>query len=436
MIPSKTTKHGAPRRGRIGGILALALLIAVGGCEGYTEVTNPGPIQDEFLDDPQAHAAMVKGMGRALSAGINWIAYTGAAVTREIHPSGSTGSFGITNRWQQGFLEGDDTDLDTHWEQAQRARWLAENGIGRIQNEPTSAELLPQAYLYAGYANRLLGENYCQAVIDGGAPTSHTAFLERAEGHFSAAIAAGSGDVLTAAYAGRASVRATLGDWAGAVSDAGEVPDGFTYLIPYFDIGEDDQRNRIQFASHAQPYKAHTQWNTKYEDVGLSENNPDGDPRVAFRVTDEVGDAAISCCGNVAWWPQQKYTDPGADIALSKSAEMRLIEAEAALRAGNWPTALMIINEVRADAGVDPAVATDAAGTWTALKNERGIVLWLEGRRLGDMRRWDAEGQPGAYHPLERESGDIDQGSHLVRQDLCFPIPPTEQETNPNVPRV
>ncbi|MBW3552295.1 MAG: RagB/SusD family nutrient uptake outer membrane protein, partial [Gemmatimonadetes bacterium] len=391
MAIMNTPDHRARGLRRAGGILAAALLFGVTGCEEYMEVTNPGPIQDEFLDDPQAHAAMVNGMGRALSAGINWVAYTGAAVTREIHPSGSTGSFGITNRWQQGFLEADDTDLDTHWEQAQRARWLAENGISRIEGVPESADLLPQAFLFAGYANRLLGENYCQAVIDGSAPSSHTTFLERAEAHFGEAIERGSGDVLTAAYAGRASVRATLGDWTGAVSDAGQVPDGFVYVIPYFDVGEDAQRNRIQWASHAQPYKAHTQWNTKYEDVGLSENNPDGDPRVPFRVTDEVGDAAISCCGNVAWWPQQKYADPGADIALSKGAEMRLIEAEAALRSGDWPGALAIINDVRADAGVDPVVATDADGTWTALKNERGIVLWLEGRRLGDMRRWDAE---------------------------------------------
>lgn len=421
--------------GRAGGLLAAALLVVVVACDDYMKVTNPGPIQDEFLDDPEAHAAMVKGMGRALSAGINWIGYTGAAVTREIHPAGSTGSFGITNRWQQGFLEPDDSDLDTHWEQAQRARWLAENGIARIQEVPASASLLPEAYLYAGFANRLLGENYCQAVIDGGAPASHTAFLERAEAHFGEVIERGTGDVRLAAYAGRASVRLWLDDWTGAVSDARQVPDEFVYLIPYFDIGEDAQRNRIQFASHAQPYKAHTQWNTKYEGVGLSASNPDGDPRVAFRVTDEVGDAAISCCGNVPWWPQQKYVDPGADIALAKGAEMRLIEAEAALRAGDWGAALATINAVRAAAGVDAATATNAEETWTALKNERGIVLWLEARRLGDMRRWDAEGQPGAYHPLERASGDINTGSHVVRQDLCFPIPPSEQDTNPNVPR-
>lgn len=420
---------------RRAGVLTAALLMAGAGCEGYTEVTNPGPIQDEFLDSPEAHAAMVQGMGRALSAGLNYIGYTGAAITREIHPSGSTGTFGITNRWQQGFLEADDTELDDHWQEAQRARWLAENGISRIQNVPASAGLLPQARLYAGFANRLLGENYCQAVIDGGAPTSHTVFLERAEAHFTEAIQLGSGDLRTAAYAGRASVRATLGDWTAAVEDAAEVADDFVYRMPYFNVGDDDQRNRIQWASYAQPYKAHTLWNTKYEAVGLSENNPDGDPRVPFRVTDEVGDAAISCCGNVAWWPQQKYTDPAAPIALSKGAEMRLIEAEAALRSGDWGAALAIINGVRARAGVDAAVATNADETWTALKNERGIVLWLEGRRLGDMRRWDAEGQPGAYHPLERPSGDINTGSHLVRQDLCFPIPPSEQETNPNVPR-
>lgn len=430
-----TRRHRVPAIAWSGGVIAAAVLaLAVTACD--TEVTNPGPIQEEFLDDPLAQPAIVNGMGRALSAGLNWLSYTGAAVTREIHPSGSTGSFGITNRWQQGELAGDDSDLNDHWNQAQRARFLAEDGVARLEPTPDSPELLARAYLYAGYANRLLGEHYCQAVIDGGVPTAHTTFFDRAEAHFSDAIGVATGDLLTAAYAGRASVRASLGDWTNAVADAGQVPDDFVYAIPYHSVGEDAQRNRIQFASHKQPYKAHTQWNTKYETVGQSEDNPTGDPRVSFRITEETGDAAIECCGNVSWWPQDKYTDPGDDVALSKSAEMRLIEAEAELRAGEWAAALAIINAVRSDAGVAAATATNEAETWTALKNERGIVLWLEGRRFGDMRRWDAEGQPGEYHPLERPSGSIEDGSHLVQQNLCFPIPPSEQETNPNVPRV
>ncbi|MGH7447882.1 MAG: hypothetical protein ACRELT_10010, partial [Longimicrobiales bacterium] len=113
------------------------------------DVQNPGPVQDDFLDEPEAQPALVNGMGRALSEAINWLAYTSAAVTREIHPSGSTGSFGITARWQRGELSRNDDDLDTHWEQAQQARWLAESGAARIEAEPADQELVVLAYLYA-----------------------------------------------------------------------------------------------------------------------------------------------------------------------------------------------------------------------------------------------------------------------------------------------
>jgi len=85
-----------------------------------------------------------------------------------------------------------------------------------------------------------------------------------------------------------------------------------------------------------------------------------------------------------------------------------------------------------------PAPEVSAANeteAWALLKRERGIELWLEGRRLGDLRRWSESGTPGALDPLETPSGSVSDGSHLVRQDLCFPIPPTEQDTNPNVPR-
>src|SRR5438105_13982796 len=109
----------------------LAMLILAASCD--THVTNPGPVKDEFLSDRNAAAAMVAGAGRALSSGMNWISYTAAAVTREIHPAGSTGSFGITSLWQQGILSKDDGDLDTHWETAQRARWVAEEAVRRME---------------------------------------------------------------------------------------------------------------------------------------------------------------------------------------------------------------------------------------------------------------------------------------------------------------
>ena len=68
------------------GVLALSVaLLALSGCD-FT-VTNPGPVQDEFLNDNSANSAIVNGSGRMLSEALNWIAYTGAALSREITPS-------------------------------------------------------------------------------------------------------------------------------------------------------------------------------------------------------------------------------------------------------------------------------------------------------------------------------------------------------------
>jgi hypothetical protein len=406
--------------------LLVAGAVALGACD--TSVTNPGPVQDEFLNDPESHEAIVNGMGRAVAEALNWIGYTSAAVTREIHPSGSTGSFGITIFWQRGELQPDDEDLNTHWNNAQRARWLAENGTARMEEVgPASQALLAQAYLWTGYANRLLGENMCEAVIDGSAPQARSEFLNRAEAAFGQAMSVGTGDVATAAAAGRASVRVHLGKWSEAVADASSVPDGFEYKIPYFNTGEEALLNRIQWSSNGVPYRAHTQWNTKYEAYYLAT----GDPRVAWKDNGgEEGDAAIDCCGKVPWNQQLKYPTPADDIRLSSGAEMRLVEAEKLLMDGDMAGAMAKINALRSAAGVADATASTTDEAWAMLKRERGIVLWLEGRRLGDFRRWSENGTPGALDPLEVPG----EASHLTQQDLCFPIPPSEQQTNPNVP--
>jgi len=118
-----------------------------------------------------------------------------------------------------------------------------------------------------------------------------------------------------------------------------------------------------------------------------------------------------------------KYTQGDSPIRLSGGGEMRLIEAEGLLRGGEWEAAMGVINQLRAAAGVDPWVAGSLEDAWTFLKRERGIVLWLEARRLGDLRRWTEEGVPGAFHPLEL----------IPDRDLCYPIPNSELETNPNL---
>lgn len=435
------TSNRAMKRLGFAGVLVGAVTLA--SCD--FDVTNPGPVQDQFLNDPAAQPALVDGMGRAVAEAWNWIGYTSAAVAREIHPSGSTGSFGITARWQRGELS--DTEVNTQWSTAQRARWLADEGIRLImENGEAEDGLLAQAYLWSGYANRLLGENMCQTVIDGGGAMPHTENLNLALAAFNQAATLGTGDVQMAAIAGRASVHAQLGDYASALTDAGMVPDDFSYAVPFYAGFGDATRIRLVFATAAEPYKAHSQWSTWISDpngdgstadaYGLSDHNPTGDPRVAYTVTDEDGDAAIECCGTVPWWPQFKYEDPQGegDVEFSSGAEMRLLEAEAAIVVDmDAGAAIGIVNDLRTAAGQGTVSGATLAEAGTLFKREHAIEMWLEGRRLPALRRWDEQGVVGDLQPLETVSGDVNTGSHLAQRDFCFPISLNEKQTNTNV---
>ena len=65
---------------------------------------------------------------------------------------------------------------------------------------------------------------------------------------------------------------------------------------------------------------------------------------------------------------------------------------------------------------------------------ERGIELWLEGRRMGDLRRWAQAGVPGELQPLEDPSSSEFTGLQPKPEGgLCYPIPDSELETNPDV---
>lgn len=407
-------------------VAPVVLLATASGC--VLDATNPGPIQADALNAPTALASIVSGSGRDLSEALNWVAYTGGAASREVFPGGSSGAFGITVQQQNGRLT--DDDGGTWWDFSHRARWTAEDAVARAKvalgTAAASNTTHAQALIWAGYSNRLLGENFCEGVINGGAPGVHTVYFTRAEAAFTEAIAvataANNVPLTQAATAGRAAVRLSLNNTAGAVTDAAVVPSAFVYRMPYYQ-NELDQYNRIFWASANQPYRAHTVWNTYIEDVRKGSR----DPRVPFdsSLTILVGDAAVGALGRVRWYFQTKYPTLASPINLASGWEMRLIEAEAKLIANDVPGAVTSINLRRAALAMAPATATDAASAWTLLRRERGVELWLEGRRLGDLRRWTVLNRPGTLDPKEEIPG----------RSLCFATPLSEKQTNPNFPR-
>ena len=420
-------------------IMSVGLLVGIVSCD--TDVINPGPVDANFLNDPASQLAITNGVGRALADAQNWLGYTSAAIAREVHPSGSTGSFGITPEQQRGQLS--DDEVNTHWENGHRARFLAADGIERITALPSAdqdQDVLAQLYLWAGYSSRLLGDMMCFSVIDGGAAGSSDVHHNAAIGYFNLAESTGSGDVATAAVAGRAAVHVMLDDWGSATADAGTISAGFSYELPFFDIGDDTQSNRIYVAGKAIPYKAHTTLFTWIAGYGLEPTGmAGGDPRMSWMISGENGDAATGCCGVIAFNPQTKYTSDDASIELSSYEEMQLIIAEDEIMnngAAGLTAGMTIINDLRLAAGVNnDLTAANQAEAMTWLKREHAIENWLEGRRLPAMRRWDANSTPGSLQPLEEVGdGDITTGSHLAQRDFCFPISEGEEETNPNIP--
>ncbi len=396
-------------------------LVATGLAMGFSacdlSVTNPGPVQDVFLNEPAAQRSVVAGAEVAMAYALNWIAYTGAYISRETVPSGNAGNlFGAPELVRQGIL--DPEDHNEHWENAHKARWVAEDAARRFQevlDDADSNENVARVLLIAGYANRLLGENMCAAVIDGSAEQPYTVHLERADSLFTQAFQiagrAGNTEIRTAALAGRASVRRYLGDWADAVADARQVPSGFVYQQQYYDQEWDDY-NRFFWGNANLPFRAVSVWGTFYETY-YEESH---DPRTPWGkdVAFPVGESGVT------WYFPLKYTQLDSPINLATGREMQLILAEDAIREGRWQEGIQIINSLRAAVGVSPWTASSAEEAWVALKKERGIELWLEGRRLGDLRRWQEEGAPGPT-------------TDMTGRSLCFPISHTERQTNQNL---
>jgi SusD/RagB-like outer membrane lipoprotein len=92
-----------------------------------------------------------------------------------------------------------------------------------------------------------------------------------------------------------------------------------------------------------------------------------------------------------AYYGITKYADRTSPIRMLSKIESNLIEAEVAMRAGDYATEANILNVMRARPGValPPITITTAAQAQDALVNERMAELWVEGSRMQDLYRFN-----------------------------------------------
>lgn len=420
----------------LAGVLVAGALVA--GCgDSFFGVDNPGQIQEQDLNSAQAMQAIVTGMSSDLSAELDQIAFLGARYSDEM---AATGSYFLTGRARRGVLE--DDDVSTYWEGIQRARFSAENGVERMrrvlgENFGEQKTLGARGLLFAGLSNRVFGENFNRVVFEGGEAQPRTAAFERAIPYLEEAISvaqdAGAGDIETAAKGGLAQIHMNLGNWSEAQSYASQVPTEFQYDA-LFSRNSGREENEINNETHER-YEM-SALGTLAGEVG----GPD-DPRVPYtdcrgNVDNGVCTAANGAGGNNPHLRQEKFPTLGSDIPLVKGTEMRLIEAEAALRGEGGPdlgTFTTQINAVRTYHDLDPISQPSAVGdldypatqdddALSILDRERHLTLWLEARRLNDLTRWD--------HPF-RQGGAIVYTNNIVSQRATM-MPVAESECNNN----
>jgi SusD/RagB-like outer membrane lipoprotein len=349
---------------------------------------------------------------------------------------------------------------------AQRARQSA------FRAESAYAVLAPTDTLYAealsleGYSFILLAESYCSGVpitkldaagnIVPGQPLTTQQLADSAIDRFSRARAVlGTRSPFLNSLTRVGQARATLfrtnsslsANLTAAAALVAPVPDDFEYTV--FSSSNTDRQNNGVFE---------LQW----LEGRWSQSEKEGTNGMRFRTgTDTLANGQPRVAGGgdprtpfVDFGPRSafdgqrnlvvslKYPSRDASTVLASGTEARLIQAEAALAAGNYAGAggtLEILNNLRSAIGMAPL--TPAATATTQLNQlfaERAFWLYLTAHRLGDLRRLSRSAASGGYgrntesvFPTGTYTG---RGGGVFGPDVNFPIPIEEANANPNAP--
>jgi starch-binding outer membrane protein, SusD/RagB family len=402
----RTNIHGGYTR-RL--LLVLGVAAAAGACNALLDVTNPATFGDDDLNDPLVAPMLASGVVQRFQANHDLRVYYSAIVSDE----GISGHNFETRRDVNLRKIPRDNSADVYNPLA-LTRALADSFDVRIQRAMGDSAgrniSLARIRAYGGLTYALMGEFLCRAPVH---PTSDAVSpdslfrlaIARSQGAIEvgeAFKAAGGffarGDsLINMARVTAARAHLNLGENAQAAALAAQVPAAFEMHAHYND---DNANNVLQGAA------AFTGTN-RYLGVSASFRDLD-DPRVLHAPTGVTGHDQRTVlfiprlgASHSGWSPDLDPTSAtssfqrGTSIRISSGLEARYIVAEAqGLNAAN----VDFVNERREVGGQEALVDPTEAEYRAALRDQRRRDFFLDGRRLGDLRRYKRTGQ-GDYFP-------------------------------------
>lgn len=285
---------------------------------------------------------------------------------------------------------------------------------------PNRTDLIGIAAAYAGYSLVLLGEGFCTMAIStvnidksltyGGEIQRDSVFklaIARFSEAITAATTANNAAIRNMAYVGRARAKLNIADYAGAKADAQQVPSGYL-KVASASATSANRLNRV-FTENSATNRAFS--------VGEPYRSM-GDARVPVTKSSEPPSST-----GVQHYYQTKYPAASTPIPIATYEEAQLIIAEADIRAGSLPSALLILNASRSRGGQATFVGVTQAEYLAELIDQRRRELFAESHHLGDVLRYAIAVQPAAGTPYHFGG--------TYGSQICLPLPAAERLNNP-----
>jgi len=300
------------------------------------------------------------------------------------------------------------------------------NAIAALQGGAgASTDLnLARASMNLGFALDLMAETMCAGVIQGGPQLSDAQLLDSAITRFNTAItigtAAGSSGaaIVNASNVGLARAGLQKGDYAKAAQAAALVPASFVAnVITSANVSTQGSLGNAFYG------------NTATGQIVAPQRYRIQDTRLAIDST-RVG----GTLNGLKYVVQAKYNGYGDQIRLASGLEAQYIAAEAALHSSGSTSAALTLINTRRTAGGQGAYggATDTLSVITELLNQRARDFWLEGKKLGDLRRNPSVPLASVLTDPTGSAFYVPSKTATFGSSFCAPIPPQETGANPN----
>lgn len=480
MINKKSKRRGfRPLRG-VSLVGALAFSLASCDTDKVVKVEDPAQLQPGETANAATVPFLVNGAFRQFVGGYSGLgddAFVSMGVmTDEFYWGDSfTTRFAADRRTLQPTSNGNISD--TPFSRLMQARMLARRAyaaVGTFESDLDDPnDMRSELRTTEGYVYVTLSEGWCGSVpfsnvpdagdidpktIEYGDPLSTTAMNQQAVSLFNEAISL---DGRRLAMVGKGRALLNIGQFAAAAAAVASVPTSYVFLIEHstntstqnngiaslFDNGRYSISNLEGGTSAAgnalRPDNNASLTNATAEGLNFRTAQ---DPRLPYVQTGSCFTSSILC------WRNNNMPDIEADLPLATGVEARLIEAEAALQAGDATTMMAKLNALRASAAsllplmwpsqrqvfpVPTAGAVSLApladpGTFDGRRDllfrERAFWLYSTGHRLGDMRRLIRQYSLPASSVYP--TGLYFRGGSFGT-DVAYPVPFNEDVNNP-----